>query len=48
MTPQDIVGPYIAGLAPPRGFLAMVAVMLAAMAACFWTPELDPERILDE
>ena len=43
MTPQDILG-----LAPPRGLLAMIALMLSAMAACFWTPEMDPERILDD
>lgn len=32
MTPQDVVT-----LAPPRGLLAMIAMMLTAMAACFWT-----------
>lgn len=36
MTPQDI-----AGLAPPRGMLALIAMILTAMAACFWTSEAE-------
>jgi hypothetical protein len=36
MTPQDIVG-----LAPPRGMLALIAMILTSMAACFWTSEFE-------
>lgn len=36
MTPQDVIG-----LTPPRGLLALVAVILTAMAGCFWTPETE-------
>lgn len=36
MTPQDI-----AGLAPPRGMLALIAMILTTMAACFWTSEAE-------
>ncbi len=36
MTPQDVVG-----LAPPRGMLALIAMILTSMAACFWTPEAE-------
>jgi hypothetical protein len=36
MTPQDIVD-----LAPPRGMLALIAMILTAMAACFWTSEAE-------
>jgi hypothetical protein len=40
MTPQDVVS-----LAPPRGMLAMIAMMLMAMASCFWTAEVEPETV---
>jgi hypothetical protein len=40
MTPQDVVS-----LTPPRGMLAMIAMMLTAMAACFWTSEVAPETL---
>ncbi len=40
MTPQDVVN-----LTPPRGFLAMIAMMLMAMAACFWTSEVSHETV---
>jgi hypothetical protein len=40
MTPQDVVS-----LTPPRGMLAMIAMMLMAMAACFWTPEVEHETV---
>ena len=36
MTPQDVIG-----LGPPRGLLAMIALILTAMAACFWTSEAE-------
>ena len=36
MTPHDIVG-----LAPPRGMLALIAMILTSMAACFWTSEAE-------
>jgi hypothetical protein len=36
MTPQDIVG-----MAPPRGMLALIAMILTSMAACFWTSEAE-------
>ncbi|MFZ0268638.1 hypothetical protein [Caulobacter sp.] len=38
MTPQDIVG-----LAPPRGMLALIAMILTSMAACFWTSEAEAQ-----
>jgi ABC-type uncharacterized transport system permease subunit len=41
MTPQDVVS-----LAPPRGFLMLVALVLTAMASCFWTAETDVETEL--
>ncbi len=41
MTPQDVVS-----LAPPRGFLMLVALVLTAMASCFWTTETDVEAEL--
>jgi len=41
MTPQDVVS-----LAPPRGFLTLVALVLTAMASCFWTCETDVEAEL--
>lgn len=41
MTPQDVVS-----LTPPRGFLTLVALILAAMASCFWTCESDVEAEL--
>jgi hypothetical protein len=41
MTPQDVVS-----LAPPRGFLTLVALVLTAMASCFWTAETDVEAEL--
>ena len=40
MTPQDVVS-----LTPPRGMLAMIAMMLMGMAACFWTSEVEHEAI---
>lgn len=43
MTPQDVVS-----LAPPRGMLAMIAMMLMAMAACFWTSEAEPEMVRED
>ena len=36
MTPQDVVG-----FVPPRGTLAFIAMILTAMAGCFWTPEFE-------
>jgi hypothetical protein len=36
MTPQDVVG-----FVPPRGTLAFFAMILTAMAGCFWTPEAE-------
>ena len=36
MTPQDVVS-----LAPPRGMLALIAMILTSMAACFWTSEAE-------
>jgi hypothetical protein len=42
MTPHDIVG-----LAPHRRLMALVALILAGMAGCFWTPEIDPESVID-
>jgi hypothetical protein len=39
MTPQDIVG-----LAPPRGMLALIAMILTSMAACFWTSEAEVQQ----
>jgi hypothetical protein len=41
MTPQDVVS-----LAPPRGFMMLVALVLTAMASCFWTCESDVEAEL--
>jgi hypothetical protein len=41
MTPQDVVS-----LAPPRGFLTLIALVLTAMASCFWTAETDVETEL--
>lgn len=41
MTPQDVVS-----LAPPRGFLMLIAMILTAMACCFWTSEADVETEL--
>lgn len=41
MTPQDVVG-----LAPPRGFLTLIALVLTTMASCFWTCETDVETEL--
>ena len=38
MTPQDVMG-----LAPPRGMLALIAMILTSMAACFWTSEAEVE-----
>jgi hypothetical protein len=29
------------GLAPPRGMLALIAMILTSMAACFWTSEAE-------
>ncbi|WP_419253017.1 hypothetical protein ACN2C6_15675 [Caulobacter sp. ErkDOM-YI] len=40
MTPQDVVA-----LAPPRGMLALIAIMLTAMAACFFTTEATTEAV---
>ena len=40
MTPQDVVS-----LAPPRGMLALIAMILTAMAACFWTSEAEAETV---
>lgn len=36
MTPQDVVG-----FVPPRGTLAFIAMILTAMAGCFWTPDAE-------
>ena len=36
MTPQDVVGAM-----PPRGTLAFLAMILTAMAGCFWTPDAE-------
>jgi len=41
MTPQDVVS-----LAPPRGFLMMLALAFAGMMACFWTHDTDVEAEL--
>lgn len=41
MTPQDVVG-----LAPPRGLLMLLALVLTTMASCFWTSETDLEAEL--
>lgn len=41
MTPQDVAGLDIAGLPPPRGMLALIAMILTSMAACFWTSEAE-------
>ncbi|MBO9558216.1 MAG: hypothetical protein J7515_06465 [Caulobacter sp.] len=38
MTPQDIVG-----LTPPRGLLALIAMILTSMASCFWTSEAEAQ-----
>ena len=38
MTPQDVVS-----LAPPRGTLALIAMILTSMAACFWTSEAEAQ-----
>lgn len=38
MTPQDVVG-----LAPSRGLLALIAMILTSMAACFWTSEAEAQ-----
>lgn len=42
MTPQDVVG-----LTPARGFLTLIALVLTAMAGCFWTcePEAELDRV---
>jgi hypothetical protein len=40
MTPQDVVN-----LTPPRGMLALIAMMLTAMAACFFTTEATTEAV---
>jgi hypothetical protein len=41
MTPQDVVS-----LAPPRGFLMMLALAFSGMMACFWTHDTDVEAEL--
>jgi len=41
MTPQDVVS-----LAPPRGFLMMLALAFTGMMACFWTHHADAEAEL--
>lgn len=41
MTPQDVVS-----LAPPRGFLMMLALAFTSMMACFWTHHGDLEAEL--
>ncbi len=41
MTPQDVVS-----LAPPRGFLLMLALAVTSMLACFWTHGADLEAEL--
>lgn len=41
MTPQDVVS-----LAPPRGFLMMLALAFTSMMACFWTHHADVEAEL--
>ncbi|WP_201723055.1 hypothetical protein [uncultured Caulobacter sp.] len=41
MTPQDVVS-----LAPPRGFLMMLALAFTGMMACFWTHDTDVETAL--
>ncbi|MDP1051255.1 hypothetical protein [Klebsiella quasipneumoniae] len=41
MTPQDVVS-----LAPPRGFLLMLALAVSSMMACFWTHGSDLEAEL--
>ncbi|MDR7231629.1 hypothetical protein J2X45_002729 [Caulobacter sp. BE264] len=41
MTPQDVVS-----LAPPRGFLLMLALAVSSMLACFWTHGADLEAEL--
>jgi hypothetical protein len=41
MTPQEVIS-----LAPPRGFLTLIALVLTAMASCFWTAESDVETEL--
>jgi hypothetical protein len=43
MTPQDVVS-----LTPPRGTLAMIAMILTAMAACFWTSEAAHETVRND
>lgn len=40
MTPQEVVS-----LAPSRGMLAMIAMILTAMASCFWTSEAETETV---
>ena len=40
MTPQDVVS-----LTPPRGMLALIAMMLTAMASCFFTTEATTEAV---
>jgi hypothetical protein len=40
MTPQDVVS-----LTLPRGMLALIAMMLTAMAACFFTTEATTEAV---
>ena len=40
MTPQDVVN-----MAPPRTMLALIAMMLTAMAACFFTTEATTEAV---
>ena len=41
MTPQHDVG-----LAPPRRNLTLIALVLTAMASCFWTCDSDIEAEL--
>jgi hypothetical protein len=41
MTPQDVMG-----LTPPRGMLALIAMILTSMAACFWTSEAEVQTEL--
>ena len=40
MTPQGVVS-----LAPASGTLALIAMMLTAMAACFFTTEATTEAV---
>jgi hypothetical protein len=41
MTPQDVMG-----LTPSRGMLALIAMILTSMAACFWTSEAEVQAEL--